>query len=88
MEVQSRGSGKAAMATGDDVRRLIGDIDERKVLDILALHPTIAEIEQAVLWASGDGDILAKGGHPLSGTAAEVLDILSADEEEEPPPTG
>ena len=30
--------------------------------------------------------VLAKGGHPLTGTAAEVLDILTADQEEEPPP--
>lgn len=83
---QSRGGNKPAMATLDDLLRLVGGADERKVLAILALHPTISEIEQAALWATGDGDVLAKAGHPLSGTAAEVLDILIADEEEEPPP--
>jgi hypothetical protein len=40
------------------------------------------------LWVSGDGDVLAKGGHPLSSIAANVLDILNVDEEEEPPPAG
>ena len=55
-------------------------------MQILALHPTIAEIEQAVLWTAGDGDILAKGGHPLTGTVAAVLDILSVEDEEEPSP--
>jgi hypothetical protein len=74
------------MAPRDDWLRLVGDVDERKVLDILALRPTVAEIEQAALWAAGDGDVLAKRGHSLTGTAAEVLDILTADEEEEPPP--
>ena len=83
---EARTSAKPAMATRDDLLRLAGDVDERKVLDILALRPTVAEIEQAALWAAVDGDILAKGGHPLIGTAAEVLDILTADEEEEPPP--
>jgi hypothetical protein len=72
-------------ATHADLMRLVGDLDERKALEILALHPTISEIEQAVLWTAGDGDILAKGGHPLTGTAAEVLDILSVEDEEDPP---
>lgn len=77
---------KPTAATRADLLRLVGDIDERKVLDILALRPTIAAIEQAVQWSAGDGDILAKDRHPLSGAAAAVLDILTADEEEEPPP--
>ena len=78
--VRSRGGDELATAACDDLLRLVGDVDERKVFDILALRPTVAEIGQAALWA------LAKGGHPLIGTAAEVLDILTADEEEEPPP--
>jgi hypothetical protein len=53
---------------------------------ILALHPTIAEVEEAALWAAGDGDVLAKAGHQLTTNAAEVLNILTANEEEEPPP--
>ena len=77
---------KPAIATRDDLLRLVGDVDERKVLDILALRPTVAEIEEVAVWAAGDGDVLAKGGHSPSRTAAEVLDILTADEEEEPPP--
>ena len=67
----------------DDLLRLVGDIDERRVFDILALNPTIAELGQAALWAAGDGDILAKGSHPLSGRAAEILEILATDDEEE-----
>ena len=77
---------KPVTATRDDVLHLFGEIDERKLLDILALHPTIAEIEEASLWAAGNGDVLAKGGHPLSRTAADVVNILIADGEEEPPP--
>lgn len=86
ISAEARTSAKPAMATRDDWLRLVGDVDERKVLDILALRPTVAEIEQAALWAAGDGDVLAKRGHSLTGTAAEVLDILTADQEEEPPP--
>ena len=69
--VRSRGGDELATAACDDLLRLVGDVDERKVFDILALRPTVAEIGQAALWA---------------GTAAERLDVLTADEEEEPPP--
>lgn len=82
---QPTSSVSSATATREDLLRLVGDVDERKVLEILALHLTTAEIEEAVLSATGDGDVLGKRGHPLSGTTAEVLDILTADEEEEPP---
>ena len=83
---QSRTSAQPAMAARDDLLQLVADVDERNALDILALRPTVAEIEEMAVWAAGDGDVLAKGGHSLSGTAAEVIDFLTADEEEEPPP--
>ena len=86
MVVRSSVGGEPATATRDDLLRLVGDVDERKVLEIPALHPTVSEVEEAMLWAGGDGDVLAKRGHPLHGTAAGVFDILAADEEEEPPP--
>ena len=77
---------QGATASRDDLLSIVGHIDERKVLDILALRPTIAEIEEAAVWATGNGDVLGKAGRPLSGTAADIFDILTADEEEEPPP--
>ncbi len=85
-KARPKAGGKPVTATRDDLLHLFGEIDERKLLDILALGPTVAEIEEASLWAAGNGDVLAKGGHPLSSTAADVVNILIADEEEEPPP--
>lgn len=75
-------------ATRDEILSIVGHIDERKVLDILSLHPTIAEIEEAAVWATGNGDVLAKGGRPLSGVPADIFEILTSGEEEEPPPVG
>ena len=72
-------------AMHDDLLRIVGEIDERKALDILALSPTVAEIEEAAVWATGNGDVLAKTGHPLTGISAEILEILTSDEEEEEP---
>jgi hypothetical protein len=45
--VRSSVGGEPAMATRDDLLRLVGDVDARKLLDILALHPTVAEVEEA-----------------------------------------
>jgi len=75
---------QSATVTGDDISRLLGGLDERKTLDILALRPTFAEVEQAAVWLTGDGDVLAKSGHPLAGVVAEIVDILTPDEDEPP----
>jgi len=76
------------LATRDDLRRILGDIDDGQTLEILALRPTLVEVEEAAVLMAGDRDVLAKSGHPVVGCAAEIFDILSADEEEERPPAG
>lgn len=74
--------------THDDLKAILGDIDDAKCIEVMALKPTIAELEQAAVWARGNGDVLAKTGHPLTGTVAEIVEIVTAGEEEEPPPGG
>jgi hypothetical protein len=74
-----------SFATLEDVRRLVRNIEDGKALDILALRPTTEELELAAMWVAGNGDVPAREGHPLSGTAAAIFDILTADEDEEPP---
>jgi hypothetical protein len=75
----------APVATAADVKAILGDLDEDKIIEILALKPTIADLEEAAIWATGDGDVLAKSGRPLAGTVADIVDII-VPEEEEPPP--
>ena len=72
----------ATFATLADVLRLASNIENGKALEILALQPTIEELEEAAIWAAGNGDLLGKEGRPLSGTAAAIFDILTAEEEE------
>ena len=62
-------------ACGGDVRHILGEIGECKIV----------EIEEAAVWARGDGDVLAKTGHPQSGVIAQIVDILVTDEEEAEP---
>jgi len=59
----------------------------RTVLAILALHPTVAQLEEARVWLNGEGDVLGKEQRPLAGVVAEIFDILKV-AEDEPPLTG
>lgn len=68
--------------TREDLKAVLGDLDDDRVLAILALNPTPAELEQATVWAAGDGDILSKRGRPQDKIIAEIVDILTADEDE------
>jgi hypothetical protein len=81
----SRQPSPSATLGRDDVRGILGDIDDARIMDILALKPSLADLEEAAIWATGDGDVLAKSGRPLGGIAAAIVDILTADEEEPPP---
>ncbi len=70
------------IASEHELRSIVGDIDETKIVEIIKLNPTVADLEEAAIWAGGNGDTLGKTGHPLTGIAAQVFDILIVDEEE------
>ena len=74
------------MPSSDELRRIIGDVSDAKMAEILTLRPTAAEVEQAVMWANNEGDIVDKSGHALEGKVAMIFDILIAGEEEQEPP--
>ena len=47
-------------ATQAKLRSILGDLDDATALEILGLSPTVADLEEAVTWASGSGDVLGK----------------------------
>ena len=75
---------RGALAVPDDIQHILGTLDEAKLLDIMALRPTILDIEEASVWLAGDTDVFG-AGQPLRPVASDVVAILTADEEEEPP---
>jgi len=87
LKVMAKGSTTArnrdALAAPDDIRRILGALDEAKLLDIMALQPTTPDVEEASLWLEGDSDIFG-AGRPLKPVAGEIVAILTADEEEQP----
>jgi len=77
----SRKAGDEAAAGRDDLARVIGDLEDAKTLEILALGPSVADLEEAMIRAEGEGDTLDRAGRPLASKAARVFDILTRDEE-------
>jgi hypothetical protein len=69
----------------DELEALAGKLDDEKMINILNLQLTGVELEQAILWATGDGDLLAKSGRPLTAKVSGIVEILTADEDEPPP---
>jgi hypothetical protein len=78
------GMGRTAIGAAE-LKAIVGDVGDAKIIEILELRPTVAEVEEAVVWAAGDGDLLGKSGRPLSSMAAAIAEILTADEEAPPP---
>ena len=78
-------SGGTAFATHDDIKGILGDIDPAEMLAIMALKPTIADIEEASVWLDGDPDVFG-AGKAVQGVASEIVAILTENEEEEEPP--
>ena len=71
-------------ATREDIRSILGDLDDTTTLEILGLNPSVSDLEEALMWSSGSGgDVLGREGRPLTGIAAQVFDILARDEQED-----
>jgi hypothetical protein len=68
----------------DELRAIVGNLDDGKVSEILNLGPAIAELQRAAVCAAaaGDGDVLTKGDHAISDKAPRIVEILTADEDE------
>jgi hypothetical protein len=81
---QELGAQSDIAASADDVRRILGELDETRLLDILALRPTVLDVENASMELSGDRDVLG-AGEPLKGVPGDIVEILTVDEEEEAP---
>lgn len=72
----------APIASRDEIKAILGNIDIDKMLAILALRPTVKDVETASLWLEGDADVYG-AGEPLKGVAADIVAIVTEGENEE-----
>lgn len=70
-----------ALASADDVRRAFGALEDMTISQILAVKPSLRDLSDAAVWHRGDGDLLARQHHDLTGGAQAVVDILETAEE-------
>jgi hypothetical protein len=69
--------------TRDDVLSVIGPADEILVTAIIATEATTEELAQAWAWINND-EVLINEGRPLpSGRTAELVELLTPQDDEE-----
>ena len=64
------------LATSDDIRRLFRSLDDHAVAEVLALRPTLAQLEEAWARAAGDSETFADL-RPAEGVVAAIMTITA-----------
>lgn len=72
-------------ATADDVRHVLGEIEDVTLAEILSYAPSFRDLSDAAIWVRGDGDLIAREHRELSANALAIAELLSRVEEEEAP---
>ncbi|MBU1314092.1 MAG: hypothetical protein KJ947_23140 [Alphaproteobacteria bacterium] len=69
--------------TRDEIRRVLGPVDDTLAADIVNTGASEQELAEAWAWVNSD-EALINDGRPLpGGRVAELVALLVADEEEE-----
>jgi hypothetical protein len=71
----------AAHLSRSEIQEIAGNIEDAKVSAIERSGATVEQLEEAVAWASGLSGVMSKERRPLSGTVAQLYEILTADED-------
>ena len=67
--------------TRDEIVQICGDLPDWKIARIEASGANHEELMVALSWAQGEDEVDAADHHPLSGRAANLYEILIADED-------
>ncbi len=71
-------------AAAEEIRRMVGDVDDAVISSIEQTGATAAEVLQAVQWFRGGGGLEDEACHAPHGRVRAVYEILQAEEPEEP----
>jgi len=64
--------------TGEQLKQIVGPIDEQKLAAILASGARIEDVVEAKALADGKSDVVGQGEQVIRGPVKEVLIILTA----------
>jgi hypothetical protein len=68
--------------TREDVKSVLGPVDEIMVADVLATQATLEELSQAWAWLNSDEALIGQGRSLPTGRVAELVDLLAPVEDE------
>jgi hypothetical protein len=74
-----KGDAKVLPVSFNEVRHVVGPVTDDTISAILKSEPTLEELEVAASYVRGEGSEVDRLGHPLTGKAAHLYDILTAD---------
>ncbi len=63
-------------ATAEDARRVLGQVEDHVIVEVLSNNPSVDELMRAALWERGDGDHEARMSQALSDREAAIVLIL------------
>ncbi|NTH49234.1 hypothetical protein G6K98_31845 [Agrobacterium rhizogenes] len=69
--------------TAKDIVSVLGPIDETLMVNISAIGATPEELAEAWAWVNNDEALIGEGRTLPSGKVAELVELLSVDEEDE-----
>ncbi len=75
----------ARTATAEEIRHMVGDVDDTVVSSIMQTRASAAQVLQAVQWFRGGGGLEDEAGHEPHGAVRAVYEILQAEEAPEEP---
>ena len=70
--------------TADDVRAVLGPVDDSLVAEVLATGASREELVEAYTWITNDEAPMNVGRPLASGRVAQLIDVLEAAVEDEP----
>lgn len=77
---QKSDSKNLPITSSEEVRHLAGPVADHTIAEILGLLPTTEDLEVAIVYAQGVGDVAGIEGHALSGKSARIYEILAEDD--------
>ena len=65
----------------EDIVHLCGELPDWKVAKMLASDANYEDLKTAMAWAEGQDDVIGPVEHPLTGRAAYLYEVVTADED-------
>lgn len=88
MDARTAAPDPSRFATHEDVRHVLGEVEDTVIAEILAVRPTYRDLSEAAIWAHGDSDLVVRDRRELTAGALAIAEILVRHEDDVADETG